>query len=99
MKIILIKDRNNKTCGWDLQAESTEDRLILGAIRNFQFFGTGDQVIKYDGMNTWSEDDNYIDTVKYRTVKEINAAKTTLFKRLESESKDIPNTNYGVDKM
>jgi len=84
MKIILIKDSNNKTCGWNLQAESVDDRLILGTIRNFNFFGTGDQVIKYDGIKTWSEDDDYVDTVMYRTVKEIDVAKTAMFERLEN---------------
>ena len=84
MKIILIKNTEGKTCGWNLQAESVDDRLILGTIRNFNFFGTDNQVIKYDGIKTWPEDDDYVDTVMYRTVKEIDAAKVAMFERLEN---------------
>lgn len=58
MKVELIKI-DGKTAGWKLVAENEEDRLRLGSIRNMQFFGMNDTAIKYAGVKSWSENEDY----------------------------------------
>ena len=41
--------------GYDIVAESKEDNLLLGNVRNLHFFGFDDTYIKYDGMESKDE--------------------------------------------
>ena len=84
MKIILIKDNDGKTCGWTLQAESIDDRLTLGTIRDFHFWGNGDTKIEYDGYRAWDEDDNYVDSINYKTHKVVAEERTAMLNRIEN---------------
>ncbi len=59
MKVELVK-QNGKTVGWTLIAETTEDRLRLGSIRNMQFFGIKETAITYGGVMSWKEDTKYV---------------------------------------
>lgn len=54
MKIELVK-HEGKTVGWTIIAETTEDKLTLGTMRNMEFFGMDENSVEYDGVS--SEDD------------------------------------------
>jgi hypothetical protein len=58
MQVKLIR-KDGKVVGWTLIAENEQDRLVMGSIRNMQFFGMNDTAIKYAGVTTWSEDERY----------------------------------------
>ena len=70
MHINLIKI-DNKPIGWDLIPDTKEDKLILGSIRHLQFWGDGDEVIKYNGINTESipNEGQYVTKIMYRQAK------------------------------
>lgn len=63
MKIELVK-HEGKTVGWEIIAETTEDKLKLGAMRNIEFYGMNDDAINYDGVET---EGNYAVKLKYAT--------------------------------
>ena len=66
MKVILNKSKQNKTIGWSLVAENIDDKLTLGSIRNIEFWGSGDDVIKYDGIKSEeTKEGTYVTEVKY----------------------------------
>jgi hypothetical protein len=67
MKIILLKNKGNKTSGWCLEAETTEDKLILGTIRKYEFFGCGEDHPKYDGIDSEeTEEGSYVTKLRYK---------------------------------
>ena len=49
---IEITKKNGQSVGWDIVADSLEDQKILGTMRDLQFWGLGDTVIRYDGMES-----------------------------------------------
>lgn len=63
MKLILKKNKEGKTCGWTFEAETEDERLCLGTIRHYEFWGTGDDKPKYDGITT---EGDYVTTVSYK---------------------------------
>lgn len=65
MKIELNKNKEGQTIGWSIIAETKEDKLILGSMRNIEFYSMGDECIAYDGMK--SSDDNYVLQLNYTT--------------------------------
>jgi len=67
MKVILIEDEG-KTVGWKVEAETTEDKLTLGSMRNLQFFGMNENSVEYIGRE--SEDTpegEYVTSMSYAT--------------------------------
>lgn len=55
MKIELVK-HEGKTVGWTIIAETTEDKLKLGTMRNMEFFGMDDNVVQYDGVSSENDE-------------------------------------------
>ena len=49
---IEITKKDGQSVGWHIVADSLEDQKILGTMRNLQFWGLGDTVIRYDGIET-----------------------------------------------
>ncbi len=49
MKVKLIKNEQGKSIGWDMTAETEEEKLVVNTIRNLQFFGYDDTAIEYSG--------------------------------------------------
>lgn len=67
MKINLIKTKDGKLKGWEIIPEDREEKLVLGSIRNAEFWGYDDTHPKYDGIET-SQDDKghtYVEKLKY----------------------------------
>ena len=91
MKVELIKNDTNKTVGWKLVAETKEDKLRLGTIRNMEFFGLNDTVITYDGMKTDPEDENYVVEVLYAT-KGHQKERKEAFRKMLEEKRNENNT-------
>ena len=75
MKIELKKTENNYLKGWELIAETVEEKHILGSIRNAEFFGFELNHPEYDGYeDEVVNDDNgkehrYVTKVKYKIPK------------------------------
>ena len=72
MKIKLIKDKDaddklGTTVGWEIIAETTEEKLILGSIRHAHFWAKSEDLIEYNGYIPDPEDDNYVGVIKYAT--------------------------------
>jgi hypothetical protein len=57
MKVEIVLDENNRACGWEMSGENEEEIKKLGIIRDLQFWGTGDNVITYNGRRQ-SDDKN-----------------------------------------
>ena len=66
MKIELTMEEG-RTVGWEIIAESEEERRILGSMRNVEFWGTDDKKIQYDGMVSYKPDERYVHSLKYAT--------------------------------
>lgn len=64
MKIELIME-DGKTVGWDIIAENDEEKRILGSMRNVEFWGTGDNLIQYNGMTHDPDDERYVASLHY----------------------------------
>ena len=62
MKVQLLQ-HNGETVGWRLVAETHEDKLRLGSIRNAQFFGLEDTSIVYAGRQG---DDNHVEALSWQ---------------------------------
>jgi hypothetical protein len=88
MKIQLNKNEKGQTIGWSIIAESKEDKLTLGSMRNLEFFGSGDDVIKYDGMKSDPEDNNFVIQLNYAT-KAYKKDKEAEFRASLNKSKEI----------
>jgi hypothetical protein len=58
MLVEIIKDENNQPIGWSLQGENREELDKLIDIRNLQFFGFDERVIRYAGRKG-GNDENY----------------------------------------
>lgn len=69
MKITLIKDEKGHTCGWTITAENIDEKLILGSMRNLEFWGSDDDKVEYDGMTADPDNTNYVTSLKYATIK------------------------------
>jgi hypothetical protein len=48
--ITLIKNEKGESIGWKLSPVTEEEQLLVGTIRDLQFFGLGETAIKYDGL-------------------------------------------------
>ena len=55
MKIELTKV-DGKVVGYTIEGETHEEKLTVNAIRNMQFFGFGDTVVKYNGREGGDQD-------------------------------------------
>jgi len=65
---IPIKDSDKKkTVGWNLIAETIEEKLILGSVRNAHFWGDEENEIKYNGYLPDPNDNKYVGVIKYAT--------------------------------
>jgi hypothetical protein len=64
MKVTLTKV-DGKTVGYQMEAESHEDNLILGSIRNMQFWGFNETSLKYDGMVEDPNKPNHVQSLKW----------------------------------
>lgn len=47
---IELKKIDNIVVGYDIIAETKEDSLVMGNVRNLHFFGFDDTYIRYNGM-------------------------------------------------
>ena len=56
MKVDLITNKDNKAIGWTIDAETNEEKYIVNAIRNLQFFGLDDTAIVYNGREGGNEE-------------------------------------------
>lgn len=83
MKIELIKNEANRTVGWSIIGETKEDKLRLGTMRNLLFFGTGDDVIEYDGVSTDPENENLAEKLHFATKGYIKKKKEEFRKKVE----------------
>lgn len=84
MKVILIRTEK-KTVGWKIEAETTEDKLILGSMRNLQFFGMGKNKVSYGGMTLDPEDTDYVMSMEYTTEGYQQEQNDTMLNRLRAE--------------
>ncbi len=77
MKIELVRDETGKyptkTIGWDIVGETEEEKRILGTMRDFYFWGLHETVIKYDGMTSDPEDEDYVQKLHFR-IEAVNKA-------------------------
>jgi hypothetical protein len=48
--VTLIKNEEGKSIGWKFSPITDEEQLLVGTIRDLQFFGLGDTSIKYNGL-------------------------------------------------
>jgi len=65
---IPIKDSDKKkTVGWNLIAETIEEKLILGSVRHAHFWAEKNDEVTYNGYIPDSEDDKYVGVIKYAT--------------------------------
>ena len=46
----IIKNEQGESIGWKLSPITEEEQLIVGTIRDLQFFGLGDTAVKYNGL-------------------------------------------------
>lgn len=42
--------KNNKPVGWEMRPVTPEEQKIAAIIRNLQYFGLEDEVIRYNGL-------------------------------------------------
>ena len=47
---IELRQIDNEVVGYDIIAETKEDSLVMGNVRNLHFFGFDDTYIRYNGM-------------------------------------------------
>ena len=52
LKTIDIDGKKKECIGYTIIAESKEDSLVMGNVRNLHYLGFGDTYIRYDGMET-----------------------------------------------
>lgn len=71
MKIIIKKDEQGKSIGWEITAETPEEILTVNTIRNLQFFGYGDTAIRYNGRTGGSKDNSDAGTLHWIQKKHI----------------------------
>lgn len=57
MLVEIITDEAGQPIGWSMQGEDKQEISKLGLIRDLQFFGLGDTVIRYNGRRE-SDDAN-----------------------------------------
>lgn len=67
---IELRRIDSKTVGWSIIAESIDDKLVLGSIRDKEFWGYEDTRIIYDGMKLDPDDRNYVKELKYVTKRQ-----------------------------
>jgi hypothetical protein len=63
MKVELIYNENNKAIGWSIDASTEDEKSIVNTIRNLQFFGLDDTVIRYNGRE--GGDEKYAGKLKW----------------------------------
>lgn len=66
MKVSLIK-KDGKTVGYEMQPETHEDKLILGSIRQMQFWGFDSTKLVYAGISTANLEDGreYVNRISW----------------------------------
>jgi hypothetical protein len=70
MKLKLIKNEEKKTVGYTLEAETKEEKLTMGTLRNMFFWGDGDEKPVYDGHNSEEADEgHYVTKLHFVTKK------------------------------
>lgn len=87
MRIELIM-HEGRTTGWNIIAETIEDKLTLGSMRQVEFWGTGEHRIEYDGMRTDPENDEYIASLHYATRAQKSRDKEALLNPKGDEKRD-----------
>lgn len=80
MKIELVKNDAGNTVGWQIIAETKQDKLRLGSMRNMLFFGFGDSVVEYDGWRADPKDKKYVQSLHFATKKHIKETDAKLLK-------------------
>ena len=58
MNVEIIKDSDGNAIGWSMQGENRLEINKLGAIRDLQFFGYDETVIKYNGRKEGDDENN-----------------------------------------
>lgn len=81
MKLTLRKEEG-KTVGWSFEAETKEESLMLGSIRNIEFFSMGDQCVQYDGMSEDAENKNHVKSIRYATKEQVKKDRDGYHQRL-----------------
>ena len=51
----MIKNDAGQAIGWTITAETKEENVVVGTIRDLQFFGMDETAIKYDGRRETPE--------------------------------------------
>lgn len=83
MKVRLMRN-GGKSVGYTMTPESQEEQLILGSIRQMYFWGSGEDSLKYDGIQT---DGNYVTQMSFCT----EAQKARNIKNTVLLEKAVPN--------
>ena len=97
MKLELLYDEGRKV-GYELIAETDQEREAMGFIRDAYFFGMDEQVIKYDGLKTLDIDES---EPLYKSIKSLSfkkkwaqdKAKKERMERIKQKVKKSPPHN------
>lgn len=86
MKIELIKNSAGKVSGYEMIAENQDDKLTLGSIRQMYFFGSGDDVLKYNGIKTEdSPEGDLVVNMSFATISLKNELKKAMGIKVDCE--------------
>lgn len=88
VKLIFAPNNNKQPIGWTIEGETEKEKKKVNIIRDLQFWGIDDTVIKYNGRETIDNEENNAGRLSWKQ-KRFHKKQNDLF--IQVESKELTN--------